>query len=48
MDCKPCLARQCGNYGQPELSIVQVANSLQMVATLTVDKYGPTVRNIRR
>ena len=28
--------------------IVQVANSLQTVATLTVDKYGPTVCKIMR
>ena len=47
----------CWNYScvattdnQAEFSagVVRAANSLRMVATLTVDKYGPTVRKIIR
>ena len=45
VDRKPCPAGQCGDYGttKAELSadVVWAANSLQVVATSTVDKYGP-------
>jgi len=36
------------NQAEFSAGVVRAANSLRMVATLTVDKYGPTVRKIIR
>jgi hypothetical protein len=47
---KPCQADQSGNYVLLELSFSRscsgVNTGMQIVATSSVDKYGPTVRNI--
>jgi hypothetical protein len=46
---KPCQADQSGNYGLLEMSFSWSCTggntSMQIVTTLSVDKYGPTVRN---